>query len=50
VLGVTDGIDNDLQNAMPPVRHARVAVSGMHVGIIYAIILFLFKPLTNTGE
>jgi len=48
VLGVTDGIDNDLQNAYAASGAMHVlAVSGMHVGIIYAIILFLFKPLTK---
>lgn len=46
VLGVTDGIDNDLQNAYAASGAMHVlAVSGMHVGIIYAIILFLFRPL-----
>lgn len=46
VLGVTDGIDNDLQNAYAASGAMHVlAVSGMHVGIIYAIILFLFKPI-----
>jgi len=48
VLGVTDGIDNDLQNAYAASGAMHVlAVSGMHVGIIYAIILFLFKPLNK---
>lgn len=48
VLGVTDGIDNDLQNAYAASGAMHVlAVSGMHVGIIYAIILFLFKPLNR---
>ncbi len=48
VLGVTDGIDNDLQNAYAASGAMHVlAVSGMHVGIIYAIILFLFKPLNS---
>ena len=46
VLGVTDGIDNDLQNAYAASGAMHVlAVSGLHVGIIYAIILFLLKPL-----
>jgi len=46
VLGVTDGIDNDLQNAYAASGAMHLlAVSGMHVGIIYAIILFLFKPI-----
>src|SRR5258706_1703272 len=49
VLGVTDGIDNDLQNAYAASGAMHVlAVSGMHVGIIYAIILFLFKPLNKS--
>lgn len=48
VLGVTDGIDNDLQNAYAASGAMHVlAVSGMHVGIIYFIILFLFKPLNK---
>ena len=48
VLGVTDGIDNDLQNAYAASGAMHVlAVSGMHVGIIYAIILFLLKPLNK---
>ncbi len=48
VLGVTDGIDNELQNAYAASGAMHVlAVSGMHVGIIYAIILFLFKPLNK---
>jgi competence protein ComEC len=46
VLGVTDGVDNDLQNAYAASGAMHVlAVSGLHVGIIYAIILFLLKPL-----
>ncbi|GHN02801.1 hypothetical protein WSM22_42900 [Cytophagales bacterium WSM2-2] len=46
VLGVTDGIDNELQSAYAASGAMHVlAVSGMHIGIIYAIILFLFKPL-----
>jgi competence protein ComEC len=46
VVGVTDGIDNDLQNAYAASGAMHVlAVSGLHVGIIYAIILFLLKPL-----
>lgn len=48
VLGVTDGIDNDLQNAYAASGAMHVlAVSGMHVGIIYAIVLLLFKPVNK---
>lgn len=46
VLGVTEGIDNDLQNAYAASGAMHVlAVSGLHVGIIYAILLFLLQPL-----
>lgn len=46
ILGVTEGIDNDLLSAYAASGAMHVlAVSGMHVGIIYVIILFLFKPL-----
>jgi competence protein ComEC len=46
VLGVTEGIDTDLQSAYAASGAMHVlAVSGLHVGIIYAIILVLFKPL-----
>ncbi|MEQ8425494.1 MAG: ComEC family competence protein, partial [Cyclobacteriaceae bacterium] len=43
-LGITDGIDNDLQNAYAASGAMHVlAVSGLHVGIIYGIVLLLFK-------
>lgn len=46
ILGVTDGIDTDLVNAYSASGAMHVlAVSGLHVGIIYALILFLLKPL-----
>lgn len=46
VLGVTEGIDNELLSAYAASGAMHVlAVSGMHVGIIYVIILFLFKPI-----
>jgi competence protein ComEC len=46
VLGVTEGIDTDLQNAYAASGAMHVlAVSGLHVGILYSIILLLFKPL-----
>lgn len=48
ILGVTEGIDNDLLNAYAASGAMHLlAVSGMHVGIIYAIILFLCKPLNR---
>ncbi|MEO7989679.1 MAG: ComEC/Rec2 family competence protein [Chryseolinea sp.] len=49
VLGVTDGLDNELLSAYSATGAMHVlAVSGLHVGIIYWIILLLFKPLTKS--
>ena len=48
ILGVTEGIDTDLQNAYAASGAMHVlSVSGLHVGIIYAILLFLLRPLNN---
>ncbi len=48
VLGVTDAIDTDLVNAYSASGAMHVlSVSGLHVGIIYAILLFLLKPLNK---
>jgi competence protein ComEC len=48
VLGVTEGIDTDLQNAYAASGAMHVlSVSGLHVGIIYVILLFLLKPLNR---
>lgn len=45
VLGVTDGLDNDLMNAYSATGAMHVlSVSGLHVGIVYWLILVLFKP------
>lgn len=47
-LGVTDGIDNELQSAYASSGAMHVlAVSGLHVGILYAIVLLLFRPLRS---
>ena len=46
VLGVTDGLDNELLNAYAATGAMHVlAVSGLHITIIYMIILWLLKPL-----
>jgi competence protein ComEC len=46
VLGVTDGLDNELLTAYAASGAMHVlAVSGLHVSIIYGILLLLFKPL-----
>ena len=46
VLGVTDGLDSDLLQAYASTGAMHVlAVSGLHVSIIYWIILLLGKPL-----
>lgn len=53
VLGVTDGLDNELLNAYAATGAMHVlAVSGLHVGIIYWLLLLIFKPLnkTTTGK
>jgi competence protein ComEC len=48
VLGVTEGIDTDLINAYSASGALHVlSVSGLHVGIIYVILLFLLKPLNK---
>ncbi|MEQ9591225.1 MAG: ComEC/Rec2 family competence protein, partial [Cyclobacteriaceae bacterium] len=48
VLGVKDGIDNELQRAYASSGAMHVlAVSGLHVGIIYGLILLLFKPIQH---
>lgn len=49
VLGVTDGLDNDLIGAYAATGSLHVlSVSGLHVGIIYWLILLMFRPLNNT--
>lgn len=48
VLGVTDGLDNELLNAYAATGSMHVlAVSGLHVSIIYFIILWIFRPLNR---
>jgi competence protein ComEC len=51
VLGVTDGLDNDLIGAYAATGSLHVlSVSGLHVGIIYWLILLIFKPLNKTTQ
>lgn len=51
VLGVTDGLDNDLIGAYGATGSLHVlSVSGLHVGIIYWLILLIFKPLNKTTK
>lgn len=46
VLGVTDGLDNELLNAYSATGAMHVlAVSGLHISIIYMIIMWVLKPL-----
>jgi competence protein ComEC len=48
VLGVNDGLDNDLQNAYSASGAMHVlSVSGLHVSILYMVILFLLKPIQS---
>ncbi len=49
VLGVTDGLDNELIGAYAATGSLHVlSVSGLHVGIIYWMILLILKPLNKT--
>jgi competence protein ComEC len=46
ILGVTDELDWNILNAYASTGVLHVlSVSGLHVGIVYMILLFLFKPL-----
>ncbi len=48
VLGVTDGLDNELTSAYGATGTMHIlAVSGLHVSILYLILLWLFKPLNR---
>jgi competence protein ComEC len=48
VLGVTDGLDNELLSAYSATGAMHVlAVSGLHVGVIYWLLLLLLKPLNK---
>jgi competence protein ComEC len=51
LLGVTDALDNELAHAYAAAGAMHVlAVSGLHVGIIYGLILLLLRPLTTTPK
>src|SRR5690606_9892162 len=51
VLGVTEGLDNDLIGAYAATGSLHVlSVSGLHVGIIYWLILLIFRPLNKTTK
>ncbi len=48
ILGVKDGLDNDIKSAYAASGAMHVlAVSGLHVGILYLFILYTFKPLRD---
>lgn len=48
VLGITDGLDNEIMHAYSATGALHVlAVSGLHVSIIYGILLLLLKPLNK---
>jgi competence protein ComEC len=48
VLGVTDNLDDETIHAYSATGAMHVlAVSGLHVGIIYGILVFLLRPLTK---
>jgi competence protein ComEC len=51
VLGVTDGLDNELLDAYAATGSMHVlAVSGLHIAILYWIILLVFKPLSKFSQ
>jgi competence protein ComEC len=51
ILGVKDGLDNELTQAYAASGAMHVlAVSGLHVGIIYMILLFALNPLTRSQK
>ncbi len=51
ILGVKDGLDNDLSQAYAAAGAMHVlAVSGLHVGIIYGLVLILLRPLMRTKK
>jgi competence protein ComEC len=46
VLGVTDGLDNELLNAYAATGSMHIlAVSGLHISILYFVLLWILKPL-----
>jgi competence protein ComEC len=48
VLGIKDELDNELTNAYASSGAMHVlAVSGLHVGIVYAILFFVLRPLNK---
>ncbi len=49
VLGVTDGLDNELLDAYSATGSMHVlAVSGLHISILYMIIVWVLHPLRKT--
>ena len=51
VLGVTDGLDNELLGAYAATGTMHVlAVSGLHISIIYMILVWAMKPLQRTAS
>ncbi len=50
-LGERNGIDNDLYSRFSNAGLMHIlAVSGMHVGILYLLLMFIFKPLTKNKK
>ena len=48
VLGVTDGLDNELLSAYKATGTMHVlAVSGLHVAILYGLVIFLLRPVNK---
>ncbi len=51
VLGVTDGLDQDLLEAYSGTGTMHIlAVSGLHISVIYLILLRILSPLNRSGK
>lgn len=51
VLGVTDGLDNELLDAYSSTGTMHIlAVSGLHISVIYMILLRILKPLNRSRK
>ncbi|MDF9799055.1 competence protein ComEC [Catalinimonas alkaloidigena] len=51
VLGIKTGLDDEIRNAYAAAGAMHVlAVSGLHVGIIYLVLSFLLRPLERGGR
>lgn len=51
LAGYRDNLDKELEQAYANVGVVHIiAISGLHLGLIYLILLFILKPIPNTGR